>query len=782
MKEVVSASISEAVGFVMSKTEKPHISWRDLYRTDPELATRSLLDEASSFIQEHGGISQRLLAQAGERALSKAITRYYPGGFIQIKVDSGIPEASKKNFDLSKSVVRYEDGLPYDKNGRVIWTALIHQDQEVFNERVEEIAKGIVASGKNLSEDTFRELSMTGYYAAVNTYYPEGMRGIREKLGFEVGKPFYYWHDAKNIEEEARKQVAAGSNLSQISLYEAGATSLNAAIGKYYPGGVRALRQKLGVANPSRGRGYWNIENIETELRAFLAQGNTFSLSALHQAGLSDLANAITRVYPDGRIGVMKTLGIIDQKKPMGYWKNPRNIENEAKIAIAQGSNLSQDSLHELGFNSLVASIGRHYPGGLSALRQKLEVSVPDVMPNGYWTEETIEKEAREFYERHGVLTQKAFREHDRQGLGGAISQKYPGSLLALKRKLGIKIKQKYDFWTKETIESEARKFMSEHGDVTHKMLRKAKRGDLSAKVHSYPGGMGALRAALGFEIRNKPPGYWTVEKIEEEARAFLEEFGNLSQAELVSKERSDLLVAISKKYPRKLWGLKVKLGLAKESNVAGYWTEEKIIEEAREFLDEFGVISHPMMTGQGRSDLCIAIVRKYPGGIRGLLKDLGLPANQTEKGSYTLEKIKELARELISEHGDISYNLLKNLGKSGLGAAIAGKYPGKMIQLRLDLGLSPRKPKPVGYWTIEKIEEESRKFYEEHGVLSQRLLNEKGRHDLQGAISSNYPGRLTALQKKLEIPISVYVSRQEPISPEQGQQDLWKLLEVANG
>jgi hypothetical protein len=779
MKEGISPSVPEAVNFVVSRTDKPRISWGTLYRANPHLATQSLLSSASSFIQEHGGISQRLLAQANERTLSKAITNHYPGGFKQLKIDSGIADSPKKPFDLSKSVVRHENGLPYDRRGRVIWTVLVHQDQEIFNNKAEEIAKNIVAEGKELSEDTFRELNMTGYLAAVNTYYPEGMRGLKQNLGLEVGKPFYYWHNPQNIEEEALRLVAYGSNLSQQSLSKAGASSLNAAIEKHYPGGLRKLREKLGVKNPSRGRNYWTPEKIEEEVGRFVEEHGDFSSDRFNAAGQTILSHAVGK-YPGGSSALREKLGMEEKRKPNGYWNNPKNIESEAKKAVELGSNLSGPSLSKMGLTSLDHYIS-NYPGGLPALRDRFGIEQSDAKPSGYWTEETIEKEAKEFFVAYGVLSQKAFKEYDRQGLHGAISQKYPGRLTALKKKLGITVEQKHNFWTQETIESEARAFVAEHGDITHKMLRKADRGDLSAKVHSYPGGMGALRAILGFEKRNKPTGYWTEEKIEEEAKTFLEEFGHLSQAELISKGRSDLVVAIGKKYPGKLWGLKVKLGLAKESNVGGYWTKEKLMEEARAFFSEFGVISQPMMTRQGRSHLSVAIIRNYPGGITALLKDLGLPLNQTQKGLYTLEKIKEIAIDIISEHGDISYMLLKSLGKSGFGAAIAKKYPGKMIQLRLDLGLSERASKPVGYWTIDRIEKEAREFYEKYGALSQRALIENGRQDLQGAISSRYPGKLTALQERLGIPVSVYVSRQESISSDQARDELSKLLEEEN-
>ncbi len=65
-----------------------------------------------------------------------------------------------------------------------------------------------------------------------------------------------------------------------------------------------------------------------------------------------------------------------------------------------------------------------------------------------------------------------------------------------------------------------------------------------------------------------------------------------------------------------------------KELKTASYWTNERIMEEAREFLDTKGNISQALLVQNGRVDLCSAIQGHYPGKITQLKVDLGIGAS----------------------------------------------------------------------------------------------------------------------------------------------------------
>lgn len=71
--------------------------------------------------------------------------------------------------------------------------------------------------------------------------------------------------------------------------------------------------------------------------------------------------------------------------------------------------------------------------------------------PHGYWNKDTIEQEAKAFFERFGILSNRFLRSND-AGLLGAI-EKYPGGFPALREKLGIKL---------EVSSYEANKYASE--------------------------------------------------------------------------------------------------------------------------------------------------------------------------------------------------------------------------------------------------------------------------------------------------------------------------------
>ncbi|MGE5497877.1 MAG: hypothetical protein ACM3Q2_07400 [Syntrophothermus sp.] len=89
---------------------------------------------------------------------------------------------------------------------------------------------------------------------------------------------------------------------------------------------------------------------------------------------------------------------------------------------------------------------------------------------------------------------------------------------------------------------------------------------------------------------------------------------------------------------------------------------------------------------------------------------------------------IYQEAKNLIKEYGDLpgQYTLNK-LGKVGFVIAVNRHYPGKMTQLRKDLNLNLLH-KESGYWTKEKVIEETRKIIEVDGKMpSQKRLRQLG-------------------------------------------------------
>lgn len=246
-------------------------------------------------------------------------------------------------------------------------------------------------------------------------------------------------------------------------------------------------------------------------------------------------------------------------------------------------------------------------------------------------------------------------------------------------------------------------------------------------------------------------------------------ESGEISQKFLQNNGESSFANAIGRYYPNGLLGLKADLGVD-ASKVQGYWTKERIEEEAQNLVDNHGVLSHKFLKKVGRSDLQQAIVRNYPDGINGLKRKLGVQTfDQMPKGYWTVERMEREARRFIEEEGTITVSLLDKKGRSNLGTTIVHNYPGGMTRLKLNLGIRANKPK--GFWTNERIESEAREFLQKHGSLSKRLLDGNERSDLRYAIFRKYPGGIDALRESLGL--------QNGVSQNEARQDLQKLVEV---
>jgi hypothetical protein len=294
-------------------------------------------------------------------------------------------------------------------------------------------------------------------------------------------------------------------------------------------------------------------------------------------------------------------------------------------------------------------------------------------------------------------------------------------------------------------LEQECEPIFQEHQDFSHPLLRKLKRNDILEALRHYPGGFYRLAEEVGVKPKKKPKGFWTVEKIEAEAAAIVREHGQLNPELLVSIKRVDLLGAMVKQYPGGTLGLKAKLGMESKAKPAGYWTAETIKQEARQVINEHGKISYNFLIKLGRADLIGALRAHYPGGLVQLKKDLGIQSEQKPVGYWTIERIEEEARSILETQHDLSYNFLFNQGRSDLLNAISSHYPGGLKSLKIKFGATTSK-KEAGFWSRETTEQEARKFIAENGSITHVLLRQKGRRDLSHAVAK-FPGMLDQLK-----------------------------------
>lgn len=236
---------------------------------------------------------------------------------------------------------------------------------------------------------------------------------------------------------------------------------------------------------------------IERESRALMAEGVALTSRALHDSGETALLSAIYRYFPKGLIGLQIRLKIQTKSRhPKGYWKNPEKIESEAKSVIAEHSDLSADLLKKIGRSDLLGAVTKNYPGGLFALKDRLQVQRRK--PRGYYTVEQIEADAKAFLNEHGSLHPKVMRDKGYSSLSAKISQ-YPGGMRSLLMALGVeKDKELRGPWSKERILEMAKQIFAHEGKISNYYLQKTKRSSLGSAIKRfYPGGWKQLRADL---------------------------------------------------------------------------------------------------------------------------------------------------------------------------------------------------------------------------------------------------------------------------------------------
>lgn len=152
-------------------------------------------------------------------------------------------------------------------------------------------------------------------------------------------------------------------------------------------------------------------------------------------------------------------------------------------------------------------------------------------------------------------------------------------------------------------IESEVKDLISQGYTVSqNSIVMYCGSGLVHAITDYYPGQLTGLKANLGIESVQKHHGYWSIERIREEARAFCLENGNLTQSLLAVENRYDLIGAVAMHYAGGLTQLKIDLGILRTQRSSSMWTAERNLEAAsipiyleelpselkQEILDEF--------------------------------------------------------------------------------------------------------------------------------------------------------------------------------------------------
>lgn len=181
-----------------------------------------------------------------------------------------------------------------------------------------------------------------------------------------------------------------------------------------------------------------------------------------------------------------------------------------------------------------------------------------------------------------------------------------------------------------------------------------------------------------------------------------------------------------------------------------GFYNVENILREANDFYSDHGTLTAVQLNMKKKSGLAAAIRKRYPGGMRQLKDDLKIGNRAVPKGFWTPDVVEQEVLRFVQKEGDLSFRLLGEKKRADLIGAVR-QYPGGINQLRLNIGLTVDR-KPRTNWSEELIEKEAYQFYLDYGEITLMLLRANKRNDLRHALRK-YEGGIRRLKLNLNIP-----------------------------
>jgi hypothetical protein len=172
--------------------------------------------EVRTFYEEHGNISNNYLTAHNRQDLINAITKYYPGGWFNLRADIG---------------------LPLEQNQRGSWTY----------DRIRTEAQGYLREVGEISHKSLLRNGRSDLSHAIQRYYPGGWVKLKTDLGEPLSKKQKGYWDMEQVEQEAIKILQEYSLFDTSLLRRLGKVDLLTAIPRKYPGGMRALQEMLGL-------------------------------------------------------------------------------------------------------------------------------------------------------------------------------------------------------------------------------------------------------------------------------------------------------------------------------------------------------------------------------------------------------------------------------------------------------------------------------------------------------------------------------------------------------
>jgi len=243
----------------------------------------------------------------------------------------------------------------------------------------------------------------------------------------------------------------------------------------------------------------------------------------------------------------------------------------------------------------------------------------------------------------------------------------------------------KYIKWTQEYIIEELNNIISliKHFPTSTELVNK--NDNLYSAISRY-GGINYFRRIMGYDYLYKPDTYWTKNNTITELKIVIDEIKHFpKQRELCKMNKNGLVHAITKHGG--LYNIGNELGYKQTRKPRRYWSKENTTIELKQIIKSVGRFPSCEELIKIDSGLVHAITKH--GGFVEFRKDMGYSLLKHEYGYWTDEKIIEELREVVNEINRFpTVTYLKNMNKKDLVGAIY--CSGRIIKFRETCGFSP--------------------------------------------------------------------------------------------
>lgn len=496
------------------------------YQTKEKSPNLQLVDEILQAKREHerlkkpGDFVSKLINQGLDKLAAEASNAIDSSG----KTLAQLPEAItlKKDDLISKPKNPLQEHSPLENINDEILTnkkSLAElKDWDTFKNEILAISR-LYCGGKFPKSRQLRELEYSSLEHAI--HHHGGAAILRDRLASELAK---YSEPLNEKGPPTKKSLTLLKNWeifekelktliinyfdnefpTEKQILEIKYSSLSHAI--RYHGGIEKVRERMGYELDQKPKGYWKIwENVERELRELISKkfkGQFPTDEQLQIAHFGGLRSAL-REHFGGLNAVRERMGYQLGRKPEGYWQKWEHVELELQQII------------------------------LKNFKKKFGTKFKDQLKNKFPTFEELKdfdltaKELKEIFP-----TANELRAMNLDGLVNVIYDHY-GGLVEVQERLGFLPKRNPNgYWEKwEDIENTLKIIISKKPDkefpTKQELLDSGYRG-LVDGIYSYHKGLIKIRERMGYDLKQKPDGYWQKwEHLERELKEIIdEEFG----------------------------------------------------------------------------------------------------------------------------------------------------------------------------------------------------------------------------------------------------------------